>query len=108
MNLKTHIRENLWLDISNSYEAENCSHAIADAMHHLTDIIRESGLTLLYCEAKRFTIDGGRYAKACQNEPECTSHVGASQYRLDRTASGVIGPRGSPLIWTCSKSLTLS
>jgi len=45
MNLKTHISENLWLDIATSYEAENYRHAIVDAMHHLTAVIREkSGL----------------------------------------------------------------
>ena len=45
MNLKTLVREELWLAISNSYESENYKNAIVDAMHHLTDVIRErSGL----------------------------------------------------------------
>jgi uncharacterized protein (TIGR02391 family) len=41
MNLKTHIRTELWLAISNTYEAENYSHAILDAMHHLSNVLRE-------------------------------------------------------------------
>jgi len=41
MNLKTHIRIELWLAISNTYEAENYSHAILDAMHHLSNVLRE-------------------------------------------------------------------
>lgn len=41
MNLRTHIRAELWLAISNTYEAENYSHAILDAMHHLSNVLRE-------------------------------------------------------------------
>lgn len=45
MNLKNIIRKNLWLSISSAYEAENYNHAILDAFHFLTEIIREkSGL----------------------------------------------------------------
>jgi len=41
MNLKTLIKPELWLAISNTYEAENYSDAILDAMHYLTDILRD-------------------------------------------------------------------
>jgi uncharacterized protein (TIGR02391 family) len=41
MNLKTLIREELWLEISNSYEAENYKNAILDAMHYLSNLLRE-------------------------------------------------------------------
>lgn len=41
MNLKSLIRHELWLAISNTYEAENYSHAILDAMHYMSEIIRE-------------------------------------------------------------------
>ncbi len=41
MNLKTLIREELWQDISNSYEAENYKNAILDAMHYLSKLLRE-------------------------------------------------------------------
>jgi uncharacterized protein (TIGR02391 family) len=41
MNLQTHIRAQLWLAISNTYQAENYSHAILDAMHYLSNILRE-------------------------------------------------------------------
>lgn len=41
MNLQTHIRSNLWLAISSTYEAKNYCHAILDAMHHLSNILRE-------------------------------------------------------------------
>jgi uncharacterized protein (TIGR02391 family) len=41
MNLQTHIRSDLWIAISNTYQAENYSHAILDAMHHLSDVLRE-------------------------------------------------------------------
>lgn len=41
MNLKTHIRKPLWLAISNSYEANNYTHSIEDAMHYLSDVLRE-------------------------------------------------------------------
>lgn len=41
MNLKTHIRPELWLAVSNTYEAENYSHAILDAMHYLSNVLRE-------------------------------------------------------------------
>jgi uncharacterized protein (TIGR02391 family) len=45
MNIKPLIRQELWLAISNTYEAENYSPAIVDAMHYLSDVIREkSGL----------------------------------------------------------------
>jgi uncharacterized protein (TIGR02391 family) len=41
MNLKSLIRRELWLAISNTYEAENYSHAVLDAMHYLSEVIRE-------------------------------------------------------------------
>jgi hypothetical protein len=41
MNLKTLIREDLWQEISNSYEAENYKNAILDSMHYLSNILRE-------------------------------------------------------------------
>jgi len=45
MNIKSLIRPELWLAISNTYEAENYSPAIVDAMHYLSEVIREkSGL----------------------------------------------------------------
>lgn len=45
MNLQTLIKPQLWLAVSNTYEAENYNHAILDAMHYLSDTIREkSGL----------------------------------------------------------------
>ena len=40
MNLQTVIRQDLWAAISRTYEAENYSHAILDAMHHLGNILR--------------------------------------------------------------------
>jgi uncharacterized protein (TIGR02391 family) len=45
MNLQALINPQLWLAISNTYETGNYSHAILDAMHHLSDVLREkSGL----------------------------------------------------------------
>jgi len=45
MNLKTQIKESLWFAISNTYDTENYSHAILDAMHYLSNVLREkSGL----------------------------------------------------------------
>ena len=41
MNLQTHIRSNLWLAIQSTYESGNYSHAILDAMHHLSNVLRE-------------------------------------------------------------------
>lgn len=41
MNLKTHISPPLWLAISNTYESGNYSHAILDAVHYLSDVLRE-------------------------------------------------------------------
>ena len=41
MNLQTHIRQELWLAIASTYEAKNYSHAVLDAMHYLSDVIRE-------------------------------------------------------------------
>lgn len=41
MNLQTHIRNNLWLAIQSTYQAANYSHAIVDAMHYLSDVLRE-------------------------------------------------------------------
>lgn len=45
MNLQTLIRQQLWFAISNTYETGSYSHAILDAMHYLSEILREkSGL----------------------------------------------------------------
>ena len=41
MNLESLIREELWSSISKTYEAGNYSHAIVDAMHYLSDFLRE-------------------------------------------------------------------
>lgn len=41
MNLQTHIERNLWLAISNTYEAQNYAHAVLDTMHYLTNVLRE-------------------------------------------------------------------
>jgi uncharacterized protein (TIGR02391 family) len=41
MNLDTLIQPDLWQDISNSYEAGNYRNSILDAMHYLTNILRE-------------------------------------------------------------------
>jgi len=45
MDIKALIKEPLWLAISNTYEAENYTYAILDAMHYLSSVLREkSGL----------------------------------------------------------------
>jgi uncharacterized protein (TIGR02391 family) len=45
MNLQGLIKSQLWFAISNTYEAGNYSHAILDAMHYLSEVLREkSGL----------------------------------------------------------------
>lgn len=45
MNLQTLIKPQLWVAISNTYQAGSYSHAVLDAMHHLTQVLRErSGL----------------------------------------------------------------
>lgn len=45
MNLKTLIKEPLWLAVSNTYESENYTHSILDAIHYLSGVLREkSGL----------------------------------------------------------------
>jgi uncharacterized protein (TIGR02391 family) len=41
MNLQTHIRDALWSAIQSTYQAGNYSHAILDAMHHLSNILRD-------------------------------------------------------------------
>jgi uncharacterized protein (TIGR02391 family) len=41
MNLQTLISPELWLAVSNTYQAENYGHAILDAMHYLSDVLRE-------------------------------------------------------------------
>ena len=41
MNLQTHIKSELWLAISSTYQAGNYSHAVLDAMHYFSDVIRE-------------------------------------------------------------------
>lgn len=45
MNLRTEIREELWQAVQRSYEAEAWANAILDAIHHLSDALRQrSGL----------------------------------------------------------------
>ena len=45
MNLRTQIRPELWQSVASTYSAENYSHAVLDAMHHLSDVLRDkSGL----------------------------------------------------------------
>jgi uncharacterized protein (TIGR02391 family) len=41
MNLQTHLCNDLWLAIQNTYGAGNYSDAILDAMHHLSDVLRD-------------------------------------------------------------------
>ena len=41
MNLQTHIKKELWLAISSTYETESYSHSVLDAMHYLSDVIRD-------------------------------------------------------------------
>lgn len=41
MNLQTHIRPDLWLAIANIYQVKGYSNAILDAMHFLSDVLRE-------------------------------------------------------------------
>lgn len=41
MNLESQIRPELWAAISHSYESENYTHAIKDAMSFVTDILRD-------------------------------------------------------------------
>jgi uncharacterized protein (TIGR02391 family) len=41
MNLQTHIKTDLWLAVQSAYESENYNHAILDAIHYLTNVIRE-------------------------------------------------------------------
>lgn len=41
MNLQTHIRSNLWLAIQSTYENGNYSHSILDAMHYLSNVLRD-------------------------------------------------------------------
>lgn len=41
MNLQTHIRTELWNTLSNSYDAENYKNAILDAMHFLSNTLRD-------------------------------------------------------------------
>lgn len=45
MNLQIHIRKELWLAIQSAYEAANYNHAILDAIHFMSDVLRtRSGL----------------------------------------------------------------
>lgn len=41
MNLQTHVSDELWGAISGPYESRNYSHAILEAVHHLTTVLRE-------------------------------------------------------------------
>jgi len=45
VNLETHIKPELWTAIVSSYESENYTHAIKDAMSFVTEVLRDkSGL----------------------------------------------------------------
>ena len=41
MDLQAHIEGSLWQAIQSTYEAGNYSHAIVDAMHYLSNVLRE-------------------------------------------------------------------
>lgn len=41
MNLQTHLRNSLWLAIQSPYQSGNYSHAVLDAMHFLSNFLRE-------------------------------------------------------------------
>jgi uncharacterized protein (TIGR02391 family) len=41
MNLQTHISSEFWVTIASPYDSGNYSHAILEAMHHLTTVLRE-------------------------------------------------------------------
>lgn len=41
MNIESQIRPELWIAVSHSYEAENYTHAINDAMSLVTDVLRD-------------------------------------------------------------------
>jgi uncharacterized protein (TIGR02391 family) len=41
MNLKTHISNNLWLAIQSNYENGDFNGAILDAIHYLSNLLRE-------------------------------------------------------------------
>jgi len=41
MNLQTHISNNLWLAIESTYKSKNYSHSILDAVHYISNVIRE-------------------------------------------------------------------
>jgi len=58
MNLKTRIDNRLWQFIQNNYESEDYSGAILDAIHYLSNLIREkSGLE---CVARRQVFRGSK------------------------------------------------
>ena len=41
MNIQTEISEDLWAAVENAYEAGNYSHAVLEAVHHLSSFLRE-------------------------------------------------------------------
>jgi len=41
LNLQTHISRELWVAIEGPYEAGNYAHAVLEAIHHLTNVLRE-------------------------------------------------------------------
>ncbi|MBY8992757.1 MAG: TIGR02391 family protein [Candidatus Lokiarchaeota archaeon] len=41
MNLQSHIKTELWLAVESAYKSENYNHAIVDAIHYLTNVIRD-------------------------------------------------------------------
>jgi uncharacterized protein (TIGR02391 family) len=41
LNLQTHISSELWESLASAYDSGNYSHAVLEAMHHLTTVLRE-------------------------------------------------------------------
>ncbi len=41
MNLQTTIGEELWASISAAYDGERFTHAILEALHHLSNVLRD-------------------------------------------------------------------
>jgi uncharacterized protein (TIGR02391 family) len=41
LNLQTHITSELWESLASAYDSGNYSHAVLEAMHHLTTVLRE-------------------------------------------------------------------
>ena len=77
MNLETLIKPHLWSAISSAYKAKNYSHAILDAMHLLSDLLREkSGLDG----------DGHRLVGAALGGPSPILRINKFQTETERNA----------------------